>query len=49
MLKLAAINSNNSGFYIAWDIEYYRSLSKESLDYINEEFNELYESVNRIN
>ena len=43
------VNDNHSGFYIAWDIEYYRSLSKESLDCINEEFNELYESVNRIN
>jgi hypothetical protein len=43
------VTSTHSGFYIAWDIEYYRGLSKNILDCINEEFDELYESANKIN
>ena len=43
------VTNNYSGFYIAWDIEYYRGLTKYQLDCINEEFDELYESANKIN
>ena len=43
------VSDNHSGFYIAWDITFHRGLSKDMLDCINKEFDELYESANSIN
>lgn len=41
------VHSNHSDFYEAWDIHYYSQLSEETLDEINRDFNERYESTNR--